>query len=356
LSAVDAALRGALIALLLLLALALWRQWRTVPAARAGLRLCLGLCVQMFGAAPAVEWHWPPVWQAPLVAVAVGNAVLFWLFVQALFDDDFRLRPRHRLAWLAAAGLGAFNAAVVAGSASPITPWSFGLQRLVAFAGALLACWAVLRNWRGDLVEPRRRLRGFIAGLGIVYTLVQVGLRMGSGTGMLTETGALIDVSMMLVLVGVVAVSVFRLSPGELFATERPVAAPPPPLPPAAAAPEEADTPLADKLLALMRTDRPHADEDLGLAALAKRLGVAEYRLRRVINRHLGHRNFNAFVNAFRLAEAKAALADPKQRDRPVLTIALEAGFQSIGPFNRAFKAETGLTPTEFRKEKLADS
>jgi AraC-like DNA-binding protein len=34
----------------------------------------------------------------------------------------------------------------------------------------------------------------------------------------------------------------------------------------------------------------------------------------------------------------------------PVLTIALDAGFSSLGPFNRAFKADTGLTPTEYRR------
>jgi AraC-like DNA-binding protein len=34
----------------------------------------------------------------------------------------------------------------------------------------------------------------------------------------------------------------------------------------------------------------------------------------------------------------------------PVLTIALDAGFSSLGPFNRAFKAETGMTPSEFRR------
>ena len=34
----------------------------------------------------------------------------------------------------------------------------------------------------------------------------------------------------------------------------------------------------------------------------------------------------------------------------PVLTIALDSGFQSLGPFNRAFKADTGMTPTEYRK------
>jgi AraC-like DNA-binding protein len=34
----------------------------------------------------------------------------------------------------------------------------------------------------------------------------------------------------------------------------------------------------------------------------------------------------------------------------------MDAGFQSIGPFNRAFKADTGLTPTEFRRNALAGS
>jgi AraC-like DNA-binding protein len=38
----------------------------------------------------------------------------------------------------------------------------------------------------------------------------------------------------------------------------------------------------------------------------------------------------------------------------PISTIALDAGFQSLGPFNRTFKIETGLTPTEFRVQALA--
>jgi AraC-like DNA-binding protein len=80
---------------------------------------------------------------------------------------------------------------------------------------------------------------------------------------------------------------------------------------------------------------------------------VAEYRLRRLINQRLGHRNFNAYVNGLRLDQARAVLADPAQRQLPVLTIALDAGFGSIGPFNRAFKAATRLTPTEYRRMRL---
>jgi len=49
-----------------------------------------------------------------------------------------------------------------------------------------------------------------------------------------------------------------------------------------------------------------------------------------------------------------AALADPAQEAVPILTIAMDAGFQSLGPFNRAFKATTGVTPTEYRKSKAS--
>ena len=70
----------------------------------------------------------------------------------------------------------------------------------------------------------------------------------------------------------------------------------------------------------------------------------------------LGHRNFNAYVNGLRLEQACKALADPALRHLPVLSIALDAGFQSIGPFNRAFKAAMGVTPTDYRRHKLAES
>jgi AraC-like DNA-binding protein len=67
-------------------------------------------------------------------------------------------------------------------------------------------------------------------------------------------------------------------------------------------------------------------------------------------------RNFNAFINQYRLQEARAALQDPARREESILGIALACGFQSIGPFNRAFKADAGCTPTEFRRQNLVDS
>jgi AraC-like DNA-binding protein len=102
-------------------------------------------------------------------------------------------------------------------------------------------------------------------------------------------------------------------------------------------------------ITAHMESNRIWRDEKLSIAGLAAQLGEQEYRLRRLINGQLGHRNFAAFLNGYRLAEVRSALADPSQRDVPILTIALDAGFGSLGPFNRAFREAEGMTPSEYR-------
>jgi AraC-like DNA-binding protein len=68
--------------------------------------------------------------------------------------------------------------------------------------------------------------------------------------------------------------------------------------------------------------------------------------LRALINQQQGYRNFNDFLHHYRLQEASARLTS---EDLPILTIALESGYASIGPFNRAFRQRFGMTPTEYR-------
>ena len=88
-------------------------------------------------------------------------------------------------------------------------------------------------------------------------------------------------------------------------------------------------------------------------AALAGRLAVQEHRLRRLINQHLGYRNFNAFLNHYRIGEARIQLGDIAMARIPVLTIAMDLGYRSLSPFNKAFKEITGATPTEYRRAQL---
>ena len=97
-----------------------------------------------------------------------------------------------------------------------------------------------------------------------------------------------------------------------------------------------------------MTEEGAYAQPDLKVADLARRLGEAEYKVSRSIA-DLGFRNFNQMANRFRIEEARRRLADPALRRLPILTIAYDCGFGSIGPFNRAFKAETGQTPQAFR-------
>jgi len=76
--------------------------------------------------------------------------------------------------------------------------------------------------------------------------------------------------------------------------------------------------------------------------------------LRELIHSQLGYRNFPAYVNDHRLQEVEQKLADPAFDRRPILTLALEAGFGSIGPFNRAFRERHGVTPSAFRAQRAA--
>ncbi len=365
LTLLDALLRGTLLALLLLMAAVLRRDRPHAPAAWAGVAISLGLAVQVLGAMPWIEERLSgSVGFAPVIGLSVGNAVLFWVFVEALFDDEFVLRPRHALAWGAAVLLGMLNCLTAGAHATPLRDLTMALQRAVPVLFSVLAVLAAARHWRADLVEGRRRLRAFLLVAGVAYTLAMLFVRLASGQGRLSEMAGLLDVTALLVMVSAAAWGLLRLGSGELFPQAEPSVVPQPDAPPAQAEapavvterPDPAEERLALALQRAMDEERAYRDEGLSVASLAARLGAPEYRLRRLINQRLGHRNFNAFVNGYRLAEARAALLDPGRSDRPVLSIALDAGFQSIGPFNRAFKAATGLTPTEFRREKRADS
>ncbi|MFM2399553.1 MAG: hypothetical protein RL341_1710 [Pseudomonadota bacterium] len=355
-------MRGAAVVLALLLAFALWRDAFNVRIAKVGAFFMLCLCIQIVSSTPALERTLPCEWQALPVGISIANSVLFWIFVRTLFDDEFVIGPLHIGAWILVVLLGASHCLLT----SPGAPFpelrkiTGTAMRLTPFVFAMLALAAAARQWNADLVERRRQLRIFVVLSGSAYTLGMVVVRVVSGRGQLSGSSAVLDMAGLLFIVVGVAASVLVVRQRDFFsANAQPaeVAIAPAQAPTIAhtqgAAPDLAEDALLTRLSTLMTEGRAYRLENLTVASLASKLGVAEYRLRRAINGRLGHRNFNAYINGLRLEEAKQALADPARRDLPVLTIALESGFQSIGPFNRAFKAATGRTPTEFRQEQL---
>lgn len=107
---------------------------------------------------------------------------------------------------------------------------------------------------------------------------------------------------------------------------------------------------IFDELERLMVEEKLYREEDFTIKRLAREMNIKEYRLRRLINAHLGYRNFNQFLNQYRIAEVARLLVDPETRHLPVLSIALDMGYRSLSPFNKAFKEIKGMTPTEYRR------
>jgi AraC-like DNA-binding protein len=225
---------------------------------------------------------------------------------------------------------------------------------------AVAIAWQLLRDWRTDLVESRREIRLLWLAAGLLYGLLQgVGRWFGGGT--LSGWIAMLDPALLLLPLAWLAARSEEIRPSAKGSRPTQISASSEPATADIAQTEPQSEALDVELLARLKgvmqgAQAAYRDEDLSVASLARRLATPEYRLRRAILQGLGHRNFSAYVNGLRLAEVKAALADPRRAQQPVLDLALGAGFGSPGPFNRAFKAETGLTPTEFRAQALVNS
>ena len=183
LSTIDIALRGATVALLLVLAASLFRGFGTVLAGRLarGFRAGIGgACrdlvdrrdVAGLGRACAV------------IALSTGNVVVFWLFTRALFDETFRLRWWHALIWAAVAAFSFVNCMWIAPASG--ARLSIIAVNLLALGFIVLAVAQTIASWSADLVERRRRVRVFIVSAAALYggmnAVLQISLSGGGGT------------------------------------------------------------------------------------------------------------------------------------------------------------------------------
>lgn len=114
--------------------------------------------------------------------------------------------------------------------------------------------------------------------------------------------------------------------------------------------PETELTALKAKLRGLMEAEKPFLDSQLTLANLAKRLGVNATVLSRTINSGFD-KNFNDFVNEYRIAEVQNRLRNGDAGTENLLGIAFDSGFNSKATFNRAFKKFAGVAPKEFARK-----
>jgi AraC-like DNA-binding protein len=342
----DGLLRGAAIALFGVLAGLLMPHLRVSRLAKLGTGLCLAaVCYLTLVIVPQV----PEFWHVPILVGAMLAPGLFWLFSQCWFDDDFEFRPLH---WLVIGGLlalGFFHVGTF--EILPQGRLFMGLTwRGLTTAMILHGLWVIFKGRAADLVESRRRTRRLVgSATGIAIILILVG-ELTLTTWPPPPYFRLTSAVALLVLAICIAIGLLGLrDPALLLA---PVAAKDTP---SDSYDRDADAALLSALDQLMRRERLYRQEGLTIAAVSAKLDVPEYRMRRAINQGLGARNFNAYLNGFRLEDVQVALRDESQAKVPILTIALDAGFGSLAPFNRAFKSATGVTPTEFRSGARVD-
>ena len=282
-----------------------------------------------------------------LVLMAGGSAGCgtAWLFTRALF------RERRAIEWphigvvllimapsIFARILWGFDAAAVIGQerVDAITEGAFGAQTLFSSTILVLSFFEIFRGWTRSYTTAEKRLR-------IVYGAAFAGsvLICTAWADYAAETVRVLTTSSCaLLLLAVGSYAVWHRSRSPLRARD-----------PLALDPDE--TALARRIETLVRSESLFLEPELKVADLAARLREPEYKVSKAIANALGFPNFNQFINGFRIDHASRLLTDPAQQHTPVLTIALDSGFGSPGPFNRAFKARHGVTPRAFRQARL---
>lgn len=331
---------GAVVALALASVLALLRRPRKTSAELLFAVFCGSLALSLLGPA----WHSAPTWAQ--LALALGGCATcnaYWLVSRALFRGEGGVGPAEIAAAVGVAVLivayRMLDAIGVGGLALE------GLGRLLTLASStvlVLAFVEALRGFRAADARERRLRIGFMTVYG---GCVLLGSLSGAVAALQPEW---LPVQRLVVLGCAFSILVFTHIALELrrrAGRETPAMRA---LPADAPAPACAESQaLAAALVRALEVDRLYRQPELKVAELAEHVGSREHRVSRVINQLLGAPNFNQWVNRYRIEHACRLLRE--QPRRSVLEISLDAGFGSLGPFNRAFKSAMGCTPREWR-------
>lgn len=97
-----------------------------------------------------------------------------------------------------------------------------------------------------------------------------------------------------------------------------------------------------------MQTGRYHQNPDLSIHLLASQLNLTVRELSQIINTGYD-KNFNDFINEYRVAEVIVKMQDPANDHLTLQGIAYDAGFNSRSTFNRVFKEISGKSPADYK-------
>lgn len=271
-------------------------------------------------------------------------SIFFYLFVSSLFEDGFKLKLWHGVLFLSLNifCFYVFLASDIRNQGTIFAKVLFSMPQVFYLTLILLTLGRVLKDKNIDLLESRREFRVIFSWVTGLYSMSVVLMEVITKDAGYSAQLDLINSSFIFVLVFFISFRIFQFRenvfPNEEIQKEEEIE-------------EPLDENLLQKLNSLLRDKKIFLQENLTILALAKQLTVPEKKVRRLINKGLGYRNFNEFLNHYRIEEAKFMLSNPSKNDFQVLRIAMDLGYGSLAPFNRAFKEIVGMTPSDFRKQ-----
>lgn len=283
---------------------------------------------------------WPNWLTVLLEAVASAVPAILWLNAYWLFEDRhivplwlIILTPTYVFIWLMP---GAWQVELISPGAIHDLVFSL-IPQVIKLALVIHVLYLALVGRQRDLVDARLRIRFPLAmGGGVLASLVIIVEIWSDGT-----------VSPFLEDVGSIVMFTLAFAANVIFVSFG-LAGPRPKIPaPAPSIPSSHSDETLEEIRRAMDA-RFYANHGATLDDLAAQLGIPAYRLRKLINENLGHRNFNQFLNRYRIDEASRRI---KMESSPILTIALDVGFKSLSSFNAAFRNRHGVTPSAYRQQ-----
>jgi len=279
-----------------------------------------------------------------LVVAGSGGCAWFWLLSRMLFRRRKDWRPRMFAVVPVAIVFEALAALMI-----PVGPAGIAGEagRVFGNAASMICVTAIVFIYK-EVLQGYHRLRCsaerhfrvmFVAGFSLVVGIAILWLS-GAGDGSVAATwkSALLTTCAILTVAGSRVVVWYRFRN---------------PLQQALSHETDKDTVegLVRRIQKAIGNDDLLTTVNLKVADFADQLGEQEYKITRCITNHLQFRNFNHFLNSHRIDRAKHIFQNPETRHLTISTVAYDCGFNSLGPFNRAFKEFTGMTPREFRQQ-----
>jgi len=347
---VEAFIKFGSVGIMLALATLIWRDARQVPALRYALLLIFTMCLTALTTG-SEALRVSGALYLPMRLMDMFTPLFIWLLGLSLFDDEFELGLKECLIGLMFALVSLYTRLYFFSGFDHL-PFASVVVVVNAMFALCLMCHLIYRALVGhkeDLIEKRRRARILFA---VAVALVLIVSILAEQTMFALEFDSQWTIWITYIFTFPLCIWAVlwltSLHPEAVSFQDKPVA-----VRPIEHFLDPRDAPAQAKLIDIMENERGFAEHGLTIGSLAEKVGVPAHQLRALINRSMGHQNFSAFLNHYRVKDVQQALADKDNSRIPVLTLAMNAGFASLAPFNRAFKSVVGVTPTEYRSQLL---